>query len=169
MPGPLPLEQKRARGRRPGVDSGGRPLPDASGVVALPGADGIPPVPGHLVPNGPGEQRWRAVWAHATWLSPATDGPAMVRLCELEDMRVALREEVGRSGLIVDGYNGQPRPNPLLDLGLKYDDALLRLERQLGLTAAARGQMGVGEVVRPKEQSPLERVIAQHAQRAAGE
>jgi hypothetical protein len=73
-------------------------------------------------------------------------------------------------GLFIRGSQGQQVINPLIDRLRQLDEQITRYERECGLTPASRGAMGVGEVVRAKEPSPLEGLMASYAQkRAQGE
>ncbi|MEZ0490793.1 phage terminase small subunit P27 family [Kineococcus sp. TBRC 1896] len=166
MPGRLPLEQKRARGRRPGTDSGGRRLPAQGDLVALPGAEGVPAVPQQLLDAG--RARWRQVWGHASWLSPAADVPTVTRLCELEDLVEALRSQLAGDGAMVTGSTGQLRMHPAWAEIRAVLDRLLKLESALGLTPAARSALGVAEVQRAQEVSPLEAILTEHRARQDG-
>jgi P27 family predicted phage terminase small subunit len=149
MSGPpkLPLEERRLRGRSAGRDSGGRALPDPANVVALHGVDGgLPAVPSTLTPDGPGAGRWRRIWGECTWLSPQTDLDVVTRLCEQEDLYAGMKAALADEGFYVTGSMGQKRTNPLLGDLRATADQMLKLEKEIGLTPAARGSMGVAEV-----------------------
>lgn len=162
---PAPLEQRRARGRTEGHDSGGRKLPDAP--VVLSSAEGrVPEPPAWLGPAG--ESRWTRLWRDAgTWLSSGTDWDLLVRLCEAEDTRVGMREALAEQGWYVSGSTGQVRPNPMIDKLRLHDAEILRMERECGLTPSARGALGVGEVVAQQADDPLTAILKQHAARGA--
>jgi len=164
-----PLEQKRAKGRSPGRDSGGRKLPEPANVVALPGSkDKTPPPPESLVEDGPGRDRWTQLWREAGgWLSPGTDWHLLVRLCEAEDMRHGMRVALAEEGFYVKGSMGQMRPNPLIDKLRLQDAEILRMERECGLTPSARGALGVGEVGDGEDANPLTAILRAAAQRGA--
>lgn len=167
MPGPqkAPLEQRRRTGRSPGRDSGGRKLPDPGKVVALRGVDGeAPKAPSTLAPGKAGEIRWTRIWREATWLSPATDGEVVTRLCEAEQLREAMRAALADEGFYVKGSQGQLRPNPLLNQIRATESQILQLERECGLTPSSRGSLGVGEVKNPDDDNPLLTIL----RRAAG-
>ncbi|MFB9378586.1 P27 family phage terminase small subunit [Kineococcus gynurae] len=166
MPGRKPVEQKRRTGRAPGKDSAGRDLPGGGNVRALPGADGVPPCPPSLVDGGAGAARWEKLWREAKdWLAPGTDWHLLVRLCEAEDLRAGMREALAETGFFVMGSMGQQRPNPLIDKLRLHDAEILRMERECGLTPAARGALGVGEVGGDKPASPLDEILRQAASR----
>ena len=166
MPGRKPLEQKRLTARSATKDAAGRPLPAPGTLVALPGADGVPAVPEQLLEVG--QARWRQVWGHATWLSPAADVPTVTRLCELEDLVAALRSQLATDGAMSAGSHGQQRLHPAWAEIRAVVDRLLRLESALGLTPVARSQLGVAEVQQAKELSPLEAILDEHRARRGG-
>lgn len=166
MPGPpkKPLEERRRHGRSPGRDSGGRPLPDPANVVPLRGVDGdLPPLPGTVAPDGPGARRWDRIWREAKWLAPATDLEVVTRLCELEDLLAGMKGALAETGFYVKGSQGQVRPNPLIAQIRAEGAALLKLERECGLTPSSRGDLGVGEV-KDMGDNPLKAIL----ERAAG-
>jgi len=162
------MEQKRRTGRAPGKDSAGRDLPHLGNVRSLPGAGGqVPPVPPSLVEDGAGAARWERLWREAAeWLAVGTDWHLLVRLCEAEDLRQGMREALAESGFFVAGSMGQQRPNPLIDKLRLHDAEILRMERECGLTPAARGSLGVGEV-QEKTGSGLDQILRDAANRGA--
>ncbi len=167
MPGPpkLPLEERRRRGRSATRDSGGRPLPAPGKVIPLKGVDGaLPPVPATLVADGAGAGRWERIWREARWLSPATDADVIARLCELEDLRAAMKVALADEGFYVKGSMGQLRPNPLIAQIRATEAAIVRLERECGLTPVSRGSLGVAEVKAP-EANPLNEILQRAARR----
>lgn len=169
MPGPpkTPLEERRRKGRSPGRDSGGRALPDPENVIALHGVDGgLPATPATVAPDGPGAGRWRRIWGECTWLSPQTDLDVVTRLCESEDLYAGMKAALAEEGFYVTGSMGQKRTNPLLGDLRATADQMLKLEKELGLTPAARGSMGVAEVKASAvvENNPLADILT----RAAG-
>ncbi len=162
-----PLETRRAHGRSPGRDSGGRPLPAPANVVQLRGIEGqAPGVPDSLVEDGPGARRWVRIWREASWLSPTVDIDVVTRLCEYEDLLLAMKAALEDQGFYVEGSQGQPRPNPLLAQIRATNAQLLALEGDCGLTPSSRGKLGVGEV-KPGATSQLAAVLAAHAQHRA--
>jgi P27 family predicted phage terminase small subunit len=169
MPGPpkTPLEQRRLKGRSAGRDSGGRKLPDPENVVALRGVEGgLPEPPASLTDDGPGLARWIRIWREASWLSPATDVDVVTRLCEAEDLYAGMAQALAAEGFYVTGSQGQLRPNPLLSQMRATAAQMLQLEREIGLTPAARGSLGVAEVKPASEGSnPLEAILKRAAER----
>lgn len=70
----------------------------------------------------------------------------MTRYVESLDEREAIRDEIAREGWTVGGYNGQPRPHPLLGRLGVLERHLTSLEDRLGFNPAERGRMGLAEV-----------------------
>ena len=133
---PKPLEQKRLMGRSPGRDSGGRKLPEQGIVVALPAADGVPDYPADL--ELAGQQLWDRAWSDAiTWLSPASDGDAIIEACRLADDITTARRRYRATGDPSDA-------RALVALNKQLMDAL----SALGFTPVARTRLGVAEVKR---------------------
>jgi hypothetical protein len=127
---------KRRRARYEGTDSGGRKLPVVGEVVALPMAEGVPPLPPGI--EAAGAELWRRAWAEAiTWISPASDMAAVIEACEVaDDLAVARRR-----------YRATSDPadaRALAALGKRFDEAL----GVLGFNPTARSRLGVAEVKR---------------------
>lgn len=164
-----PLEQKRLTARSATKDSAGRPLPDPSNIVALPGCGDEPPVmPDSIVDDGPGSKRWRDTWsAGKSWISPQTDFHLVVRLCEAEDMRTAMAADLGRD-FMVTGSMGQMRPNPLIDKLRALDDQITKYEQLLGFSPSSRGTLGVAEVSN-KSESAIEKLMRLRAEKSAAD
>jgi P27 family predicted phage terminase small subunit len=141
-PPPKPTEVKRKLG-----NPGGRKLPDAT--VALVATNRPPSYPPALIEGGHGREAWDRLWiAGAAWLSPATDLGIMTRLCEAYDMRRAMTYQFEEDGFMVEGSQGQPRVNPLLDKLLTLDAQITKYEGLCGFTPADRARLGVAEVKR---------------------
>jgi len=49
----------------------------------------------------------------------------------------------GNAGLLAEGSKGQAVINPLIQLTLKLEEKILRLEQELGLTPLARQRLGI--------------------------
>lgn len=133
---PLPLEVKRRRGRTTDTDSGGRKLPGQAEIVALPQADGVPPVPAGIEADG--ADLWRQIWQQGlTWISPQSDMAAAVEACRVaDDLAVARRR-----------YRATSDPKDaaaLASMGKRFDEAL----SVLGFNPTARSRLGVAEVKR---------------------
>jgi phage terminase small subunit len=148
---PLPAEVKRRRGRTPGTDSGGRPLPAALNVTALPMADGVPDPPVDLRLDG--RDLWAQSWDRGvTWLSPDSDWAAVVEACRLADDIAVARERYR-----VTREAGDARVVATLSKELRSALA------SLGFDPTARGRMGVAEV---KKMSALETLMAKRREQS---
>lgn len=74
------------------------------------------------------------------------DLPAFYRLFQFYDEveranRMVLK--MGNKGLLSVGSQGQPKVNPLIDLTIKLESSILKLEQELGLTPLARQRLGI--------------------------
>jgi P27 family predicted phage terminase small subunit len=157
MPGPPPepTERKRARG-----NPGQRKLPEP--VVQLVASSKPPPAPEHLFEAG--RAAWERLWtAGQAWVSPETDLAIMTRLCEAYDMRRAMTAQFEEDGFMVEGSQGQPRVNPLLDKLLALDAQITTYEGKCGFTPADRARLGVAEV---KRANAVEEFLAKRSARA---
>ena len=143
---PKPNEMKRKLG-----NPGQRPLPAVASVIALPAADGIPPVLRPLMSEG--QRLWNRVWSEgAVWLSPNTDIELVQMLAETMEEREALRGEV---------LSGQAEWRDRVALR-SIDDQIKSMLSALGFTPVDRTRMGVAEV---RGLSKLEALQARAAQR----
>ena len=142
---PKPLEQKRLSGRTPTTDSGGRPLPEASSVVALPMAPGIPDPPVELKLEG--RRFWERSWGiHITWVSPDSDMETVLQAARLVDDIADARESFRATHDVKYGR-----------LIVHLSESLRKCLSDLGFTPVARARLGVAEV---KRVSALEELIA---------
>lgn len=134
---PAPIEHHRRTGRAGGTKKAdGRPLPIAGTVVALPMAEGIPPLPVEIESDG--AELWKRIWQQGiTWISPQSDMAAAVEACQVaDDLAVARRR-----------YRATSAPKDaaaLATLGKRFDAAL----SVLGFNPTARARLGVAEVKR---------------------
>jgi hypothetical protein len=143
---PKPIEQQRKLG-----NPGKRALPAVASVIALPAADGIPPVLRPLMNEG--QRLWNRVWSEgAVWLSPNTDIELVQMLAETMEERSELRQ------LVMSGQ-GEWRDRVALR---SVDDQIKSLLSALGFTPVDRTRMGVAEV---RSMSKLEALQARAAQR----
>ena len=103
-------------------------------VVPQPAAEWLPASKGD----------WLAYWQSplATALLPATDEPAVRRLFGLRDERERMMRGIG-SDRVVQGFNGQPRANPLYAQVAAFDNEIRQLEDRLGLNPMARLRLGI--------------------------
>jgi len=90
---------------------------------------------------------WNEYWnSELAATAQAVDLPAFYRLFQYYDEteranRVIARQ--GNSGLLAEGSKGQAVINPLIQLTLKLEEKILRLEQELGLTPLARQRLGI--------------------------
>lgn len=122
-----------------------------------------------VIPTAPREYSsdsmdlWARVWTTgALWLNQDADREVVVRYCDLVDERNAIRLQIDTEGVISQGYNGQPRPHPLLNRLGVVDRSLIALEDRLGLNPSERGRIGHTEI---KAESKLDKLIAQRQKR----
>ncbi|RJQ68089.1 phage terminase small subunit P27 family [Pseudonocardiaceae bacterium YIM PH 21723] len=157
MPGgrpPKPVERKRATGRSPGRDSGGRAIP--APVVTLATSAHLPPTPEGL--NSAGREAWTRLWtAGQAWLSPTTDLDLLTRLAEAHDEREAMRDAIANSGYLVPGSTGQPVLNPLVPALRALEAQITKYESLCGFTPTDRARLGYAEV---KRVSKLDELLA---------
>ena len=142
---PKPAEVKRATGRTPGTDSGGRKLAELSVITTLPMASNIPDVPAGL--GDAGRELWNNAWSNAiTWLSPDSDFRAIEHAANVADDLAAARAKYRATLEAADG-------RVLVALNKSYADALAAL----GFDPVSRSRLGVAEV---KRVSALDQLIA---------
>jgi P27 family predicted phage terminase small subunit len=100
---------------------------------------------------------WARVWTSgALWLKPEADREIVLRYCDLIAERKSIRTRLDTEGELSEGYNGQPRPHPLLNRLGVIDRTLMALEDRLGLNPSERGRMGHTEI---KAKSKLEQLM----------
>lgn len=142
---PQPAEVKRAKGRTPNTDSGGRQLQKLAAVHSLPGAHVTPPTPAGL--GATGAALWDKAWAAAiNWLSPDSDFLAIEQACRLADDVEHARALWRETGEAQDG-------RLVVALSKSLADALA----SLGFDPTSRSRLGVAEV---KRVSALDQLIA---------
>lgn len=145
---PQPAEIKRATGRTPDTDSGGRKLKPLAQVTQLPMATEIPEPPADL--QDAGRELWGKAWQRAiTWLSPLSDVQAIEHACRLSD-DLALARNRYRATL-------EPQDGRLVvALAKSLSDALA----SLGFDPSSRSRLGV-EVTR--NDSAIDKLKAKRA------
>ena len=90
---------------------------------------------------------WDSYWdSELAATAQVVDLPAFYRLFQFYDEaersnRVIARQ--GNKGLLAEGSKGQAVINPLIQLTLKLEEKILRLEQELGLTPLARQRLGI--------------------------
>lgn len=89
-------------------------------------------------------ERWGAFWSSplARQVEPSDYG-SLRRLFYLYDELDRMREAIEVTGRVVEGSQGQPRPNPLYGQVEKFSSEARQLEDRFGLSPLARLRMGV--------------------------
>ena len=142
---PKPMEVKRATGRTPGHDSGGRPIKDLSVVTPLPMAWKIPEPPEMLGPDG--TKLWNRVWDSAiTWLSPQSDMDAIENVCKLADAVTSARTKYMAT---LEGADARAY--------VSLNESFTKGLASLGFDPVSRSRLGVAEV---KKMSALDELLA---------
>lgn len=93
------------------------------------------------------KERWDTYWdSDISQMTQSVDLPALERLFqyydETERASRTLRK-LGSKGLLSKGSTGQPKINPLIELMLKLEEKILKLENELGLTPLSRQRLGI--------------------------
>lgn len=89
-------------------------------------------------------EAWFAFWRSslAAAVMPETDMQALVRLYRLYDQRERARLVADKTP-VVEGSEGQPRPNPLFKVIGSFDVEIRQLEDRFGLSPLARARLGL--------------------------
>jgi phage terminase small subunit len=144
------MEVKRATGRTPGHDSGGRALKDISVVHVLPMANEKPKTPEMLGPEG--IKLWDRVWDNAiSWLSPKSDMDAIENACRLADAVTSARTKYMAT---LEGADARAY--------VSLNDAFTKSLASLGFDPVSRSRLGVAEVQRV---SALDQLLAKRQKR----
>lgn len=144
-----PLERKRATGRTPTTDSGGRKLPAVRTEVDKTVV--VPPSPTGLKERG--EVEWANIWtAGAAWLHPDQDYPWVEIIARAWDEIEAFRERVEADGLIQKGSQGQVIAHPLIAEVRRAESVIMKALSTLGFSPSDRARLGLAEI---KRQSAL--------------
>jgi P27 family predicted phage terminase small subunit len=133
----LPIETKRLRGRRPGTDSGDRPLPKP---VVFTQRTHTPEPPAGVGRHG--ATFWRQLWDAGPWLSEA-DTLTMTLLLENVIEREKMRDILAKDGMIT-GCQGRTRVvHPLVKALRELETQIAGTAGQLGFSPAARAKLGI--------------------------
>ncbi len=106
--GPPRPSSGASRAARPARDSGGRKL--ATPTTSCPAGDRWRCAAAACVHprRHSGAARWERIWREAgAWLSAGTDWHILVRLCEAENLREGMRQELAERGFWMRGSMGQ--------------------------------------------------------------
>ena len=147
---PKPAEVKRATGRTPGHDSGGRPLKELSVVTPLPMAEFKPDYPGML--GDEGKKFWDRIWDSAiAWISPHSDMNAVENACRLADA-----VHLARTKYMATLESSDARAY------IQINDAFTKAIASLGFDPVSRSRLGVAEV---QKISALDQLLAKRQSR----
>ena len=89
-------------------------------------------------------ERWVAFWSSplASQVEQSDEG-AFRRLFWIYDELERLREAIEATGRVVEGSQGQPRPNPLYKQVQEFQAEARQLEDRFGLSPMARLRLGI--------------------------
>jgi len=89
-------------------------------------------------------ERWVAFWASplASQVEPSDEG-AFRRLFKLYDEIERMWEAIEATGRVVEGSQGQPRPNPLYKQVQEFQAEARQLEDRFGLSPMSRLRLGI--------------------------
>ena len=89
-------------------------------------------------------EQWVAFWSSplAAQVEPS-DVPALRRLFWITDELGRMREALEVTGRVVEGSQGQPRPNPLYKQISELQSEARQLEDRFGLSPRSRLQLGI--------------------------
>ena len=147
---PKPAEIKRATGRAPGRDSGGRLLNELSVVTSLPMAFEKPEAPAML--GSEGNKLWDRVWDSAiTWLSPQSDMSAIENACLLSDAVSSARTKYMATLESADAR-----------AYVAINESFVKSLSSLGFDPVSRSKLGVAEVQRV---SAIDQLLAKRQKR----
>lgn len=144
-PAPEPIPLRLLHGRRPGRDSGGRPVKEPLNFVRLP-----PEPPDSLGPHARAE--WDRVLPDLTRvkLAKQIDRAALVSYCEMWETFVRATADVHERGLVVENQSVKKdgtqttwfTANPAVGIQLKAQAAIRAWCAEFGLTPAAENKVG---------------------------
>ena len=115
----------------------------------------------------------RGVWRDLRDLEWAqiSDGPALERLCQLEDERALLREALDEHGTVLskpvmtargDVVGSELYANPALKELRRLDIQILELLKGFGLTPMARARLGLAVVAAKKDNTLTELIMRKY-------
>lgn len=144
---PKPIERKRATGRTPATDSGGRRLPAVRETIVKDAAEDIPEPPSGLGARGDAE--WVKIWtAGRKWLAPTQDYAWVEMVARAWDDIEQFRARVEADGLIQTGSMGQVIAHPLIAEVRRAEATIQKCLSVLGFSPTDRARLGLAEVKR---------------------
>jgi P27 family predicted phage terminase small subunit len=113
--------------------------------VVVPLKAGVSVVPASDVGWRPGTvERWVEFWSSKLAANvEVSDHGALRRLFRLYDELDRLWEAIEETGRVVEGSQGQPRPNPLFKQVESFQSEARNLEDRFGLSPKSRLQLGI--------------------------
>ena len=92
-------------------------------------------------------ERWDTYWdSDLSQMTQLVDLPALERLFQYYDQIDRANRAIRKGGskmLLGTGSKGQQKLHPLIELVIKLEDKVLKLENELGLTPLARQRLGI--------------------------
>ena len=92
-------------------------------------------------------ERWDTYWdSDLSQMTQLVDLPALERLFQYYDQIDSANRGIRKGGsknLLGVGSKGQQKLHPLIELVIKLEDKVLKLENELGLTPLARQRLGI--------------------------
>lgn len=154
---PKPVERKRATGRTPGTDSGGRRLPAVRETIVK--TSDVPDAPSGLAARGLVE--WQTIWtAGKSWLAPAQDYAWVEMISRAWDDIEVFRARVEADGLIQKGSMGQVIAHPLIAEIRRAEATIQRCLSMLGFSPTDRARLGLAEVKRVNAVLEMQRAMS---------
>lgn len=151
---PKPIERKRATGRTPTTDAGGRQLPAVRTTIVK--AVDVPDAPSGLQVRG--SREWVNIWeAGSAWLAPAQDYHWVEMIVRAYDDIEEFRARVRTDGLIQQGSMGQVIAHPLIASIRQAEASIQKCLSILGFSPSDRARLGLAEI---KAQSKLQDMMS---------
>lgn len=96
--------------------------------------------------NEVGAESWHRLWTHAHWLNPTTDLNMVLRYCRYLDLSAQLQAVVDAEGVTTTSTKGTTMTHPALRELREVDTAIVRMEKELGLSPKSRTAVGAAEM-----------------------
>lgn len=145
--------------RKPPGKRQGRGTSDAKLLPIQGGKPAVPAPPERL--RADVAARWESFWSSdLARLVETSDHDALSRLFRLYDEIERLWDAIEATGRVVEGSQGQPRPNPLFKQIEGFQAEARQLEDRFGLSPKARLQLGITFAESHRSLSDLNRQLA---------
>lgn len=152
MPGPAkrPAKVAELNGRRPGYDSGGRPIEEPPAF-----ARSEPDKPSDLGPEA--SRLWDSVTPELMRLEllKPSDAPMLIALCETWERYVLALRMRREKGIVAPDRFGQMKPAPWVAVEAQAASQLAALASQFGLSPSAETKLGGGKKDVSDEDNPF--------------